>query len=406
MPPGWFAHAVVVVDCFAELPPRTALPRFQDPGRYVDLYAPAWCDAAQDVAIEAIDSGGNVVASCTTADGLCILRGPRSASPLKIRHSNPSADITPGNDAQLTTIDTDRNDSQPPTIIIDRYTPTPAASPTVAERNEPTGELAYAIRIGTHWNIWSYSFETRQNHRLTRLSGSDQWAPAYSHDGSRLAYLSDEVDGTNQIWIMNPDGSEKRQISRWQGAESILYVTWSPDDTEFIVSLSGATSRLVTMPVTGGEFTDFVPPASSFASTGGTDSLAYTIQDPLLGTLLCLTTFSDPICHAYVGGDTPNLSPDGAYVVVQTGEFGKRAVATYAIGVPGPALPGVPHLADDSNPVWLTRDHATIAFVSAGPQGDTVELYRFGDDHTTRIEIAPHDQVWYLAKRFVPETDG
>jgi len=406
MPSGWFAHAVVAVDCFAELSPRTELPHFPDPRRYVDLYAPTWCDAAQGVLVEAIDSSGSVVASCTTADGLCMLRGPQSASPLKIRHSNPSEDIVPGNDAELATIDTGRNDSQPPTIVIDRYAPTAAASPAATERTEPTGDLAYAIRIGTHWNVWSYSFETRQNHRLTRLADSDQWAPAYSHDGSRLAYLSDEVDGVNQIWIMNPDGSEKRQISRWRGPESILYVAWSPDDTQFIVSLSGDAGRLVTMPVDGGDFTDFIPPASSFASTGGIDSLAYTIQDPSLGTLLCLTSFRDPTCHGYVDGDTPNLSPDGAYVVVQTGEFGKRAIATYAIGVPGPALPGVPHLADDSNPVWLTRDHTAIAFVSAGPKGDTVQLYWIGDDRTTRIEIAPHDQVWYLAKRFVPETDG
>ena len=94
-----FAQAVIVVDCFADLPDRSQTPSFSDPRQYVSLYAPYWCDAAQAVTVEAVDADGNVADSCSTVDGLCVLRGPQSALPLKLRLSNLQNGAVPGIDA-------------------------------------------------------------------------------------------------------------------------------------------------------------------------------------------------------------------------------------------------------------------------------------------------------------------
>jgi TolB protein len=51
------------------------------------------------------------------------------------------------------------------------------------------------------------------------------WAPAWSPDGRRLAFVS-QRGGSHQIYVMRPDGSELRQYTdEPQGAES---PAWSP----------------------------------------------------------------------------------------------------------------------------------------------------------------------------------
>ena len=227
---------------------------------------------------------------------------------------------------------------------------------------QPTGDLAYAVKNGDHWDIWVYSFDTRQNTQLTSEPTSDQWAPAYSHDGSQLAYLSDQTDGTNQIWTMNPDGSSKRQITNWYGDESIMYVAWSPDDAQFIVTLEGSNRRLVLMSVGGGDFTDFVGPSSSFASTGVKGSMVYSSESDAAGSTVYLSDFYDPgNSSPYAAGDTPNLTPDGMYAVVQIGDPGDRYIETYTLSPYDSAMWSIPRVGDDSNPVWIVPDHAHIA---------------------------------------------
>jgi imidazolonepropionase-like amidohydrolase/Tol biopolymer transport system component len=51
--------------------------------------------------------------------------------------------------------------------------------------------------------------------------------PRYSPDGSRIAFTSDRGGGDN-IWVMNRDGSDRRQITR-ETFELLNGPTWSPD---------------------------------------------------------------------------------------------------------------------------------------------------------------------------------
>jgi Tol biopolymer transport system component len=52
------------------------------------------------------------------------------------------------------------------------------------------------------------------------------WAPAWSPDGSQLAFVSDR-DGSYQIYVMRADGTGVRRLTEFpQGAEA---PAWSPD---------------------------------------------------------------------------------------------------------------------------------------------------------------------------------
>jgi Tol biopolymer transport system component len=88
-----------------------------------------------------------------------------------------------------------------------------------------------------------------------RLSAQDQHgstdAPHVSPDGRRIAYVA-EKDGVANVWIMNLDGTEPRQISFRQS--SCGRARWSPDGTQVaFVSFEGKYPQLFVVPAKGGE---------------------------------------------------------------------------------------------------------------------------------------------------------
>lgn len=64
--------------------------------------------------------------------------------------------------------------------------------------------------------------------RLTFSNGSVD--PAYSPDGSRIAFISSKPSGTRQVWVMNADGSDPREITHTNTPKQ--QPAWSPDGTK------------------------------------------------------------------------------------------------------------------------------------------------------------------------------
>ena len=62
----------------------------------------------------------------------------------------------------------------------------------------------------------------------------DRWQqnqPAWIKDGKKLAYLSNE-SGSSQVWEMNPDGTDRRQLTDY--ADDIEGFSFSPDGTKLL----------------------------------------------------------------------------------------------------------------------------------------------------------------------------
>jgi TolB protein len=57
--------------------------------------------------------------------------------------------------------------------------------------------------------------------------GADDLYPAYSPDGSQIAFISYRT-GTGQVWLMNADGSNERQLT-FDAVEKDQVPDWSPD---------------------------------------------------------------------------------------------------------------------------------------------------------------------------------
>src|SRR2546423_814217 len=61
--------------------------------------------------------------------------------------------------------------------------------------------------------------------------------PKFSPDGKWIAFISDR-EGSENIWIMHPDGSEVKQVSKDGNAEFASPV-WAPDENYIYVSKAG-----------------------------------------------------------------------------------------------------------------------------------------------------------------------
>ena len=61
---------------------------------------------------------------------------------------------------------------------------------------------------------------------LTKSPGVADWSPAWSPDGRSIAFFSMQAGGRD-IWLMRPDGTERRRLTRDGSLNE--YPSWSPD---------------------------------------------------------------------------------------------------------------------------------------------------------------------------------
>lgn len=90
------------------------------------------------------------------------------------------------------------------------------------------------------FNIWIMDSNGNNQKQLT--SGTaDLWfrEPAWSPDGKKIAFVSIITGKTpsNEIWIMNSDGNNKNKLISHNGSVSKL--SWSPDGKQVIYIESG-----------------------------------------------------------------------------------------------------------------------------------------------------------------------
>ncbi len=90
-------------------------------------------------------------------------------------------------------------------------------------------------------NIWRVDLSKRRTasgipERLIHSTRNEFW-PAYSPDGSRVAFLSDRT-GADNLWVCNSDGSNPVQLTSCGNVAN--GATWSPDGQQIVLAISDA----------------------------------------------------------------------------------------------------------------------------------------------------------------------
>jgi Tol biopolymer transport system component len=146
--------------------------------------------------------------------------------------------------------------------------------------------------------------------RLTNDPADDR-EPAYSPDGSMIAFVSDRTDGAPRVHLMNADGSEVRMIGNPPGTEHHGPV-WSPDGKRIALSVTvdGEDFVYLTTPNGGwgrvreGQYPSWAP---------NSDHIYYSHGD----TVYVIATSTQVRHFLTTPGFAPRVSPDGrmlAYV--------------------------------------------------------------------------------------------
>ncbi|MDP1028422.1 amidohydrolase family protein [Sphingomonas sp. KR1UV-12] len=165
-------------------------------------------------------------------------------------------------------------------------TPTAAAKPPKWDVSAPPGMRTREIRIDTDEGSWMnvdvspdgrmLAFDLLGDIYTMPVAGGTptriaeglpyEHQPRFSPDGRRIAFTSDRGGGDN-IWVMNADGSDKRQVTK-EDFRLLNQPSWSPDGRfiaakkHFTTGRSLGTGEVWLYHVTGGDGVQLVKRAS------------------------------------------------------------------------------------------------------------------------------------------------
>jgi len=213
---------------------------------------------------------------------------------------------------------------------------------------------------------------------LTVPSGASEFD--VSLDGSMVAYTDDDENGDAQVFVMDIDGSDARQLTSGQGGVSVDDHTgpfWSPDrsmiayarDTSdgtelFVVRVSTGESTMVTQEPQG------VVGPGGWAPDGGSIVFAtpdYTINHFSAFSVDLATGESRLIVP---DGSSPTLSPDGALIAFNSWLKPDPLVRLMVADADGKDRRVVARLeAEDGYQRW-SPDSTQIAYVERNADGD------------------------------------
>jgi TolB protein len=270
-----------------------------------------------------------------------------------------------------------------------------AAGPTEASGSASGNALsatapARGLSFERDGDIFTSRVDGSRVRNVTRTAGVREFAPAWSPDGARLAYVSYR-DGNAEIYLVRPDGSGARRLTRDSGED--LSPAWSPVGRRlafasnrsgeyeiYVMGADGSGARRLTRLARPG-YGSFSPAWSPDGRTIVFSSAARTPENPELysirpdGRGLVRLTRTSGDAHRLGDDGFPSWSPEGRTIVFASNRTGDGELWTMRPDGGGQRrLAGLPGRDD-----WAPRyspDGRLIAFESRPAQGSDVYVVR------------------------------
>ena len=291
--------------------------------------------------------------------------------------------------------------------------------------------MAYTVRA-TNWDdnafdtqIWLADAATGVTRQLTQSKKSSQ-SPAWSPDGTRLAFVSDRTD-KRQIYVIDPKAGEAAAVTSLE--DGVGSFEWSPDGKSIAYTATDAKSTAVkdrdkkygefqvveqdfrmthlyvidlaaktTRTLTSGAFT-----VGSFSWSPDGKSIAFNHRvNPLLANGgsadISIVSVADASVRALVteaGPDTnPVWSPDGARIAFQTSMANPAFFYTNGLIATVPAAGGTPPSvsgAFDEDPQIVAWKPSGLYFAASAKT--YAYLYRLDPDSKAITKMPAPDQT-------------
>ncbi len=216
-----------------------------------------------------------------------------------------------------------------------------------------------STRFNNGWDICIMSADGTNVQRVTANNGP--WTnsgPSWSPDGKQIVFQSDrdtfnpqDYRGTQQLYIINADGSELRRLTNDASVED-LHPSWSPDGTRIIFSSAGRIQSIDPdgknrTTLAASSSTDYSGPAWSPDGRMIVFS-AYALRSAgvLSNILIMRADGSDihPLSDKMTPGNSPEWSPDMKHIVFDTVQYGGK-YALYLVNADGTGVTQLTNLA-------------------------------------------------------------
>jgi dipeptidyl aminopeptidase/acylaminoacyl peptidase len=257
--------------------------------------------------------------------------------------------------------------------------------PAATVRN---GRIAFAAYSDGHWQIFSVEPDGSEPSQLTSLA-TDQFHPAWSPDGGRIAFSSQRVGGDMEISVMDADGSNLEQLT--EGPGSSYLPAWSPDGSKIaFVSNRAGNDEIYVMDSDGSNQVRLTDNQDvDLSPAWSPDGTRLLFQSSRTGNNEIFVMSSDGaevrnVTHAPTSGEfDPAWSPDGSRIAFVSDRDGNPEI--YVLAADGSRLTRLTNdPGHDWHPTWAP-DGSGIAFES--DRDGSVALYTMDVDGTKSARL-------------------
>lgn len=114
--------------------------------------------------------------------------------------------------------------------------PNPPYSSTIVAFESPNGkDIFFTGKVFLGWLVAGFD---KARGAYTELTRKGSCRPKVSPDGSLVAYVGHDDDGLGDVFVMAPDGSAKRNLTRSRSGAHDYYPCFSPDGKRIVFSSS------------------------------------------------------------------------------------------------------------------------------------------------------------------------